>query len=488
MRQAEDLIITQVDLLIVGAGPAGMAAAVEARKHGLDVLLVDEQPSPGGQIWRSVEAGEGRDDILGSAYFEGRDVSKAFRACGAGYLPNAQVWQVDRGFRVLLTSQGQPQILEAKTVLLASGAQERPVPFPGWTLPGVLTVGAAQILLKNAGQIPVEPVWIAGSGPLPLLYAVQLLRAGGRIAGYLDTAPAGNWRAGVVYLPGALRSARDLIKGLGWSAVLRKQVKMVRHVTSIEATGADHIESLRYKVRGGPDVVVPAQLLLVHEGVVPNIHPALSLGCAVSWNSAQHCFAPQVDGWGETSVENLFIAGDGAGIAGAKAAQLRGTLAAIRISTKVGRLDHSAANGLAGEVRTRLRKELAIRPFLDALFPPRAQIFQPADATIVCRCEEVTAGEIRSAAAVGCPGPNQIKAATRAGMGPCQGRQCGYTVTRILADVQGRAPAEVGFFNIRPPLKPVTLGELAALAGRSTGDNQGLFEDTIGSADPHVVE
>jgi NADPH-dependent 2,4-dienoyl-CoA reductase/sulfur reductase-like enzyme len=208
---------------------------------------------------------------------------------------------------------------------------------------------------------------------------------------------------------------------------------------------------------------VEADTLLVHEGVVPSLHAALSLDCTVAWNPAQDCFAPLVDRWGESSQANLFIAGDGAGIAGAKAAQLRGELAALRVAVKLGRTSDDAAAVAARPIRRKLDRELTVRPFLDALFKPRPQIFAPADETIVCRCEEITAGEIRALAKIGQPGPNQIKAATRAGMGPCQGRQCGYTVTRILAAVQNRPPSEAGFFHIRPPLKPVSLGELASL-------------------------
>jgi hypothetical protein len=117
----------------------------------------------------------------------------------------------------------------------------------------------------------------------------------------------------------------------------------------------------------------------------------------------------------------------------------------------------------ARKINAELNRELAIRPFLDALYKPRTQVFEPSDETLVCRCEAVSAAEVRSLASIGRPGPNQLKAGCRAGMGPCQGRQCGYTVTRILAAEQGRSPAEVGYLNIRPPIKPVTLGELAAI-------------------------
>lgn len=441
-----------------------MAAAIAARRFGVEAIVIDDQPAPGGQIWRSVETAGRRDDILGASYVEGRAVAEAFRASGAIYQPGVQLWQIEPGFRALMSRDRQAQVIEAKTVILATGAQERPVPFPGWTLPGVLTVGAAQILLKSSGQIPASPVWVAGSGPLPLLYLVQLLRAGGQVAGYLDTTPVAQWRTALPHLPGALRTPSYLVKGLIWKArLLTRYVPVIRGVVELEALGKERIEALRYVTKDGVMATMAANVLLVHEGVVPNLHAALSLDCKVAWDSNQDCYAPAVDSWGESSQADLFIVGDGAGIAGAKAAQLRGELAALRVAAKLGRTSEHAAMTASRQLRRKLDRELAGRPFLDALFRPREQVFAPADRTIVCRCEEITAGEIRTLATVGCPGPNQIKAATRAGMGPCQGRQCGYTVNRILSAAQSRAPSEVGFFHVRPPLKPVTLGELASL-------------------------
>ena len=456
--------MSEMDLLILGAGPAGMSAAVTARRHGLSVTVIDDQPAPGGQIWRAVEMARSRDDILGPSYVEGRAVAEAFRGSGALYEPGTALWRIEPGYRASVSRDGKARMIEAKAIILASGAQERPVPFPGWTLPGVLTVGAAQILLKTAGQIPTGPVWIAGSGPLPLLYAVQLLQAGGRIAGYIDTTPVGQQWSALRYLPGALRASGEIMKGLGWLRRLKASgVPIIKGVTEIEALGTESVESLRYWTKVGATAIVDAQTILVHEGVIPNIHVALSLDCEVAWNPAQECYAPIVDRWGESSNMNLFIAGDGAGIGGAKAALLRGEIAALRVAVKLGRLGEKAAADEVHPVRQKLAREMAVRPFLDALFRPRPQVFAPADGTIVCRCEEITAGEIRALAAVGRPGPNQIKAASRSGMGPCQGRQCGYTVTRILAAAQNRPPADVGFYHIRPPLKPVTLGELASL-------------------------
>jgi NADPH-dependent 2,4-dienoyl-CoA reductase/sulfur reductase-like enzyme len=456
--------MSRTDLLIVGGGPAGMSAAIRARGLGLAVTVIDDQPSPGGQIWRSVELTTRRDGILGPAYVEGRAVADAFRACGAIYRAGAQLWQVEPGFTAFLTLDGQAEAINASALVFATGAQERPVPFAGWTLPGVLTVGAAQILLKNAGEIPIGPVWIAGSGPLPMLYAVQLLRAGGKLAGYLDTTPRGQWRSALRHLPSALRTWGDLAKGVGWMAKLRAGgMPFIGGVDRMEALGADRIEAVRFRTRRGRSQTVRANTLLVHEGVVPNIHSALSLGCEVYWNAAQDCFAPILDIWGESSQPGVFIAGDAAGIAGAKAAQLRGEVAAIGVALKLGRIDADTADAIGRPVRRNLGRELAARSFLDAMFQPRSEIFAPTDDTVVCRCEGVTAGQVRALAQVGRPGPNQVKTATRMGMGLCQGRQCGYTLTRLLEEAQNRPPAEIGYLRIRPPLKPVTLGELATL-------------------------
>lgn len=456
-------------VIVLGAGPAGMAAAARLRTLGMAVTLVDEQPAAGGQVWRGIEANRGTalGEALGADYRAGMAPAAALRASGCDLRFGTQVWQIEEGWQVFLKTQGVLEVLPAATVLLAGGAQERPSPFPGWTLPGVVTVGGAQILMKTSGQVPAQPVWVAGSGPLPLLYMTQLLALGGRIAGYLDTTPRSNLAAALPHLGGALAGWRDLRKGLGWLAQLRRAgVPIVKDVAQLEAAGAERLQTLTYRRRGGHEVTVPAELLLVHEGVVPSIHFTLALGCRHDWHDGQLCFMPQLDAWGESGREGLFVAGDGAGIGGAVAACLRGEIAALGVARRLGRLPEAEAARLAAPFRRALARALAPRRFLDALYRPRPEIFAPTAKTVVCRCEEVTAGQVLAAAGDG--GPNQAKAFTRAGMGPCQGRQCGYTVSHLLAGHQGKSVGEVGFFHIRPPLRPVSLGELASLQVEET--------------------
>lgn len=450
------------DLVIVGAGPAGLAAAVEARRHGLIVTVLDEQPAPGGQIWRALE----RRADAGRALFgneEGLALVRAFRASGTDYRPGAQVWQIEPGFSVYATRGRENDRVTAPTILLATGAQERPVPFEGWTLPGVMTVGAAQVLLKTSSQVPANPVWIAGTGPLVLLYACQLLDAGGRIAGILDTAPPENRNGMLRHLVGALGSYPDIAKGLGWMRQLKRAgVPVTKGVTGLVAYGRERLEGFAYTAPGGGQKRQDAGVLLVHEGVIPSVQMTMGLGCAHDWREDQRCFVPWLDDWGQTTVPSLYVAGDGAAIGGVEVAKLRGEIAAIGIARQLGKLTGSA-EAVAAPRRAKLDKALAIRPLLDALYRPRDEVFDPSDATVVCRCEEVTAKRIREASTVGIAAPNQVKTFTRCGMGPCQGRECGLTVSAMLARVTGRSMDEIGFYRIRPPFKPVTVGQLAAL-------------------------
>lgn len=358
-----------VDLLIVGAGPAGMSSAIVAKRHGLEVLVVDEQPAPGGQIWRNIEsiAGTQRATLLGTAYADGAAVVSQFRQSGVLYEPETQVWHIDAGTRAFLKRNGMATSVDTRWLLLATGAQERPVPFPGWTLPGVMTVGAAQIVLKSSGQIPSDPVWIAGTGPLPLLYAVQLLQAGGKVAGFLDTTPPGRASAALSKLPSALFGAvGDIFKGLGWLASLKRRTLYVRNVTEIEAIGDETLERIRYTTADGRAITSEARLLLVHEGLVPTIHPTLGIGCRHEWNSGQDSFSPELNDWGETSERNIFVAGDGAGIGGAVAACLGGEIAALRIAAIAGRISEAEAAATAKPIRSQLARALSARPFLDA--------------------------------------------------------------------------------------------------------------------------
>ncbi|RLQ85203.1 NAD(P)/FAD-dependent oxidoreductase [Notoacmeibacter ruber] len=449
------------DVAIIGAGPSGMAAAVTLSALSLSVIVIDEQPAPGGQIWRSIERNQTSSvwSALGADYSKGSQLVESFRNARIDYLPMTQLWQIEDGWTLFLTADHKAWSINAKVLLLANGAQERPVPFPGWTLPGVMGVGAAQILLKSGNMLPKGKLWIAGAGPLPLLYAKQLMDLNVAVEGFLDTSgrPA---LSALSHLPRALKDVKSLAKGLRWRREVAGKTRLVGRVENFHASGERRLEFVNWTTCSGAQQA-EADILLVHEGVVPRIHETLALGCIHDWDNQQMCMTPRLDEWRQTSRANLYVAGDAGGIGGWLAATITGEIAALGAARRLGVTGDAQAMGRRKRLDERLRKALAIRPFLDALFLPPAH--RIPDNVIVCRCEEVTAGTVRAAARNSAPDPNAVKAATRCGMGPCQGRQCGYSVQRIIADVHEVPVEEVGFYNIRPPLKPVTLGEIASL-------------------------
>lgn len=455
------------DLAVIGAGPAGLAAATVAARGGLKVALFDEQPAPGGQIYRGIgSADPARRALLGPDYAAGANLVAEFEASGAGYYPDTQVWSLRADGELGLLSDGRARLLRARRVLIATGAQERPVPFPGWTLPGVMYAGAGQILLKSAGLVPGHGVVLAGTGPLLLLLAWQYQRAGVAVQAMLETAPAANfWRA-LPQLPRALLTHHYVTKGLAYEWALRRRgVRLLKGVRDLRAEGNEAVEALSFRHRGRSQRL-KTKLLLVHFGVIPQTQLAQAAGCEHAWDEAQQCWRPVTDDWGNTSVPSIAVAGDGAGIGGAVAALHAGRLAGFECLRALGRIDAAERDRLAGADRRWLRQDLHIRPFLQALFRlPAVLLAGTADDTLVCRCEEVTAGDIRAAVAAGHTDPNQVKFLTRCGMGPCQGRQCGDSVAQLIAASLGESPAAFGRYRIRPPVKPVPLAALAALEG-----------------------
>ncbi|WP_293797087.1 NAD(P)/FAD-dependent oxidoreductase [uncultured Bosea sp.] len=458
------------DLLVVGAGPAGLSAAARAAELGLSVLLADENPAPGGQIYRAVTTTPVKNRaILGDDYWRGGEIVARFQRSTAVYAPRCTVWSIGPdetapgSFELGLSLDGKARIIGARQVILATGAQERPFPIPGWTLPGVMTAGAAQIALKSAGAIPSGRTVIAGCGPLLYLLAGQLAAAGCQIAAVLDTTPSANRSKALGAIPDFLRSPY-LAKGLKLMLTARRKLRFVSGVTSLTATGEGKLASVQFE-QGGRTGTIACDTLLLHQGVIPSVNFSNAAGCAHDFDMEQHAWVPRVDAWFASTVPGIAIAGDGAGIGGAESAALRGEIAAFGAASRLGKLNEAERDRQAAPVRTELDKKLRGRRFLDLLYKPAPQFLAPSkDETIVCRCEEVTAGQIRDAAKrLGVTGPNQMKAFLRCGMGPCQGRLCGPTVVELIAETRGTTPAETGYYRLRPPIKPVTLAELAAL-------------------------
>ncbi|MFG6095422.1 NAD(P)/FAD-dependent oxidoreductase [Leptothoe sp. ISB3NOV94-8A] len=458
-------------LVVIGAGPGGLVAATTAANLGLDVVVLDEQPSPGGQIYRAIaNAPTNRATLLGADYQHGADLVAAFQTSGAHYLPNTTVWLLNARHQVGILHNDQASIIQAESVIVASGAMERPVAFPGWTLPGVMNAGAAQILLKTAGVVPANGTVIAGVGPLPLLVAWQYQRAGIPVKAILELSPGTNlWRA-APRLPKALGAGNYISRGLKYTLDLNAAgIPIYYGVSHLQAQGDKHIQTVEYGWNSlgiRRRETIPTDSLLVHFGVIPRTNLTQAAGCHHIWDAGQQCWRPQVTPWGTTTVPGIAVVGDNAGIGGARSAEHSGRLAALEAARALGLISEQQRDRQGQDDLNWRQQDLRVRPFLEALYRLPESLLVPADDdTLVCRCEEISAGQIRQTVREGHGDPNQVKYYLRCGMGPCQGRQCASTVAHIVAAAHQRPVSDYAPFRIRPPIRPMTIDQLANLTG-----------------------
>ncbi|MEM8744777.1 MAG: FAD-dependent oxidoreductase [Pseudomonadota bacterium] len=457
------------DVIVIGAGPAGISAAVEASRHGLRVLLLDEQFAPGGQIYRALArntvAGADEPGVLGEDYWSGRSLIEALDGSDIEYVPGATVWTAEADPPMVGYLQDDRSYLRsARSLIVATGAYERPVPIPGWTLPGVMTAGAAQILMKAEGAALGGRIVLAGCGPLLQLVTCQLIKSGADIAGLLETTTMSDYLSAARYLPSALGASDLLAKGLKMRRTIKSSgIPVYKGVTNLRCDGTDAVEGISFE-SGGKSHHIEADLALLHEGVVPHVQISRLLDLEHEWYEPQRYWRPVLDRWGETSAKSVFIIGDGSGIDGALAAEASGKIAALQVAARLGALSEDERDQKSAEARHRKAKQKRIRPLLDHLYSPPEYVVCPEEpSTIVCRCEEVRVRDIHACMETGCDGPNQLKAYSRCGMGPCQGRMCGLTVSELMAKHRGVATDEVGYYRIRTPIKPIPLSALAAM-------------------------
>jgi len=455
-------------LLVIGGGPAGLAAATTAAEQGVSCAVLDEQAMLGGQIYRSIETiPDQRAQKLGSEYLRGKKIAATFRESSAEYYPNTKVWSLNNEREVGILQNDQASVITADQIIVASGALERPVPFPGWTLPGVMQAGAGQILYKSAGIVPDNGVVLAGSGPLLLLLAWQYLHAGVEVKALLDVTPLANHITALPKFPRALLAHHYLTKGIGYQIELKRAgIPMLFGVSDLRAEGDDQCQRVSFK-HSGKQKTIESELLLTHFGVIPHIWLTQSAGCHHQWDGSQQCWRPQHDEWGNTDIDGILVAGDGAGINGARSAEHAGRLAGFEALFALDIISQKERDSKAAKDRKWMQDERHIRPFLEKYYQiPQKLLATADDETIVCRCEEVTAGEIRQAVKDGHDNSNQVKFFTRCGMGPCQGRQCTNAVAHIVADEKDMPVEKVGHFRGRPPVAPLTLEQLASLKNK----------------------
>ncbi|WP_175976233.1 NAD(P)/FAD-dependent oxidoreductase [Burkholderia sp. BCC1047] len=460
--------------VIVGAGPAGVRAAEALVDAGLRPVVIDENARWGGQIYRQPPAEaafvRGKRMLYG---FEAAKADAVHRTMAAllphvDYRPNTLAWSCGAG-RVDTLQDGREVTVPYSHLIVASGATDRMLPVPGWTLAGVYTLGGAQVALKAQGCAIGRRIVFAGTGPLLYLVAYQYAKAGARVAAVLDTSPL---RRQAAAAPALLRMPSIFAKGLYYNGWLRAHgVAIETGVTLERVLGDPHVTGLAWRAAGDdaqptPPRVLDCDALGLGFGLRSETQLADLAGCRFDFDPLNRAWLPERDAAGRTSVRGFYVAGDGAGIAGADAAEASGRRAALALLDDAGIASRSPSSQPdAAALERTLARIGAFRAGLEAAFaPPAEQAARCPDDTIVCRCEEIDAGTLRRCVREGAATElNRLKALTRVGMGRCQGRMCGDAAALVLAAETGRPLADVGRLRAQPPVKPFPIS--AALAG-----------------------
>ncbi|MEU3378777.1 NAD(P)/FAD-dependent oxidoreductase [Streptomyces caelestis] len=446
--------VVQAELVVIGAGPAGLAASLAASARGARVVLIDAATETGGQFYRQPAAGlgAGRPEALHHQWRTWERLRDGLAASAVRVLTDHHVWCVERasgGFTVhalLGPEQEQPAETHARAVLLATGGYEHVLPFPGWTLPGVVTAGGAQAMLKGQLVVPGHRAVVAGTGPLLLPVATGLAAAGVEVAALVESTGPGRLARHARALTGKLP------EGAGHAArLLRHRVPVLTRHTVVRAHGDTRLTGVTVaaldtagRVRPGTERQVPCDTLAVGHGMLPHTDLAEGLGCGLDG------LAVAVDAEQRTDVPGVWAAGESTGIGGAALALAEGHIAGCSAAAHLRGTVPGPAPA-AFKARTKLRSSAAA---LDAAYaPPAHWPEQVTDDTVVCRCEEVTAGAVRDALDLGAGDERTVKLLTRAGMGWCQGRMCQTAV----AGLTGCPPAP----SRRSFARPVPLGVLA---------------------------
>ncbi len=458
-----------VECVVVGAGPAGLAAARTAARHGVSVTLVDENAELGGQYYRQMpEAFASPDPLrLARETVEGRGLIEEVRALGVDVRAGAVAWGIFDRRTVAVATGETTERLEAEALVLATGAYDRPVPFLGWTLPGVMTAGGVQNLMKAYRVLPGRRVLVAGSGPLLLVVAHHLLEGGAHVAAVCEAAPLdGLWRYALRLLPHLdfvqqgyryRQAIRDAGVPFLTGHVIRHAIGQAEVSTAV-VTPCD----ADWRPLPGPERHYDVDTVVVGYGFVSSVELSRLAGCEHGWAPRLGAWVPVRDRDLETTVPGVFAVGDGAGVAGSAVALAEGHLAGLAVTRRLGRAGGRAAADAAARARGRLLHLAGFRRVMDELYRFGPGIYALADdATPLCRCEEVTVGEAREAVRDGATHVNEVKAWTRVGMGRCQGRMCGPALAHLIAAATGRSATEAGAFTPRPPAKPVPLATLA---------------------------
>jgi thioredoxin reductase/bacterioferritin-associated ferredoxin len=456
---------TQVDIVVIGGGPAGLNAALAAAQAGASVVLLDAYPLPGGQYYRQPPPYLAAHSTRHQR--EGRNLWQKVLVNGVQIISNALVWYANADKTVIYSDSAGSHTLRGRAIILAYGTYERPVAFPGWTLPGVLMAGGAQTLLYQ-GVLPGKRVLLAGSGPLQLVVANKLLKAGANVVGVLEGSSRlfrRSWR----HLKALWGQWERLGEGL--SSLLGLVFHSVPYRLGwgiVEARGNEQVESAiiarydeNWRPIPGTEKEVVCDTICMGYGFVPFTTLGKLIGIKHTWDDGWNFEVPERnDQTMETNLSGIFVVGDGAGVGGARLSMFEGQVAGMNAALQLG---YGSAIGEVAlqNIASKIRRERDFQRMYADLFTPGCGLFELAkDDTPICRCEGVTKRQLQDALDMGATSISEIKAMTRAGMGECQGRMCGLHLNRLIAQRINKAPIEVGLNTARPPIYPLPIKAL----------------------------
>jgi len=445
------------DIAVVGAGPAGGTAARVAAEGGLRVLLLDEQPAAGGQVWRSKSPG-----VLSAPATPESTAGDALRAAlaqsGVTHWAGTRVWDISRrgDHWTLQTLRGEVSApVTAKALVLATGAREFVQPVPGWTTPGVIGLAGATALIKQSLTLPGARSVVSGTGPLVFYVASEIRRLGGEVAAVVTPNRFADWARAA---PAMLGQPMLMARGMRWMADLAlARVPILWGHAVCEVLGERRVASVRTRdlTRGAAGPEFAADSLCIGHGLIPDIEAARMLGVPVHHDPALGGWVPEAAPDGATRVAGLYLCGDGCGIRGAAAATLQGALTGARVARDLGR---PAPAPSARPWRRAARFGMA----MTALSRPRAEVAAlTTPETIVCRCESLSRAAIAEEISTGAASANAVKSGRRAGMGPCGGKYCQTAIAALIAQQTGKQVADITPPTPRPPLRPIPLGQAA---------------------------